>query len=413
MRNINNYSDFILESKMDLILESKLSFSDDILDILDTMLDNGNDIADILLLNYSDESDIPTPVNFLDITDSDDLLSFMSDNKGQDLLKLNKSPYKSVRNEVKVGKVIRKILDSIKKKGGEIYIKSYTIDAKDYVYSDKDIEDFVNEFKATYNSMSNRMDNFRIVEGEDIRKWYFESNYLMIRGTLGNSCMRHGECQNSLDIYVENRNIKLLVLFDETIESFVDEDTGDIVKLPSDKVIGRALVWSNVKIGDKSNQTFMDRIYTINDKDVKLFEIYAKDRGWWFKSMNDSDENTPLYGPLDNYHVSKSRTIISRLNTRDLAKYPSSDTLKYYDWMNGIISNDEYSVSDNYYLQLSTINGLYSCEGCDGQGEGSDCEVCDGQGEIFNDKDEEIECEDCSGEGKISCEVCGNNGNFI
>ena len=57
-------------------------------------------------------------------------------------------------------------------------------------YTDKEVEDFVNKFKAKSKSSA----VFELVEGDEIIKWYNVENYISEAGELGNSCMRHKYC---------------------------------------------------------------------------------------------------------------------------------------------------------------------------------------------------------------------------
>jgi hypothetical protein len=139
-------------------------------------------------------------------------------------------------------------------------------------YTDKELEDFVNEFKSQVSLKKNRAQLFEEVDGEKIRHFYSDSNYDYKKtGPLHNSCMRYSECQKYLDIYVENPKVcKLLIL-----------------KSPEDqkKIIGRALVWTL-----KGGETFMDRIYYSYESDVNLFKEYAQKKGWCYKRNQNSSE---------------------------------------------------------------------------------------------------------------------------
>lgn len=418
MRRLNSYGDFLLESKINLLLESELSFSDKFLSIVDDIDDNY--IADVLIHQFKRESDIDTKVNFIDCSKSNDRLTFLADVKGQKFLSDREDPFDvKGRNEVKVGKLVRKLLDAIK--------NSF----KKLSYTDQDVEDFVNKYKSSFDKTNGKMDRFRVVSGDEIKKWYYVDNYLSLDGELGSSCMRYGRCQDYLDIYTKNDNVKLLVLFSDEVEEFVDEDTGELIKIPVDKVIGRSIIWGDCSITENedgivslSNNTFngekleytesfMDRVYTIKDSDKHLFISYAKKNGWWYKETQDSDEQTYLYGPRDNYSDSNPRTIVSSLQTKDLSSYPYTDTLKYYLWKNGYITNDVESARDSgkYIIELESTNGGYDCMECGGEGR-IDCDSCSG-GEVDCSQcvgNGEIECGQCEGFGNVSCTQCKGNG---
>lgn len=109
-----------------------------------------------------------------------------------------------------------------------------------------------------------------IVEGEDIRFWYHGKNYSQSEDTdsLGNSCMKHEDCQRYMDIYVENPDVcKMAILKDD-----------------SDKLIGRALLWKAQKRASYNSGDYMimDRIYGTAKTQAK-FKEWAKANGYYHK----------------------------------------------------------------------------------------------------------------------------------
>ena len=156
------------------------------------------------------------------------------------------------RSDVKIGRFVNKILDICKKNGKSIpgYKK----------FTDSDVEKFVNAYTARVLFELSAFDRFEIVKGEEIKKWYHESNYAGQGGQLNNSCMRFGRCQGFFKIYTDNPEVcQLLILKDET----------------GKKIEGRALLWTTV-----DGKKFMDRIYTSKDSFIKLFSKWAKDNSY-------------------------------------------------------------------------------------------------------------------------------------
>lgn len=207
------------------------------------------------------------------------------------------------RNEVALGRFVNKIFPK--------------------KYSAKEVEDFVNSFKALLDGM----DEFELVEGKDIDKWYWYENYKRIAGTLGSSCM--AKKKGFFRIYIENEDVcQLLILKDD------------------DRIIGRALVWkiNSIKndapdsIGEdiKGAEYFMDRQYTIDESDVKKFRNYAEKKGWCFKSYNNhrSAKNVTINGKEE---IVKMTVEVKVVN---YDKYPYMDTFKRYDPKTGILYND-------------------------------------------------------------------------
>jgi hypothetical protein len=374
MALINKYNDFILERKLELFFESRIYISDDLSSMLKSKEMSNNHISR-MISSYANSynTDTDTKVNFIDITDSNDRLSFINDGKGMELYNNDEDAYKSTsRNEVKIGKIIRKLLSSL---GKSDITKSH----KDIInlLSDKDIEEFVNLYKSTYDIEKGKMGRLELVEGEDVKKYYLHNNYESEDGILGNSCMRYERCQDYIEFYVMN-DVKLLILF-------ADDN--------KEKINARAIIWENVSMdgGDYKN-TFMDRIYTTNDSDNKLFKKYAEENKWWYKSTQDSDESTTLYGPDDDYEDDEHYDIVVKVK-KGKHKYPYMDTLKYYHYEDGYLSNN----ASGDYIELISVDGRYDCDNCDGRGE-SECYECDGRGET--------ECRDCDGYGVRDCNSC-------
>lgn len=115
-----------------------------------------------------------------------------------------------------------------------------------------------------------------IVRGEDIRKYYHYSAYCECgnsTGSLKESCMRYNSCQEFFDFYVDN--VAMLIL-----------------RCPKcKKIIGRAILWENLKIEDEKRKViFMDRIYG-NDQTIQLFKYHAFLNNWMHKKYQSYDEN--------------------------------------------------------------------------------------------------------------------------
>ena len=200
------------------------------------------------------------------------------------------------RSEVKIGRFVNKILDICKKSG---YENSFTA---------SDVEKFVNAYTARVLFEQNALDRFEIVKGEEIKKWYHESNYAGQGGQLNNSCMRFGRCQGFFKIYTDNPEVcQLLILKDET----------------GKKIEGRALLWTTV-----NGKKFMDRIYTSKDSLVKLFAKWAETNSYINKGQETHNYRVPL---LD--------TIVVQVKPKLYGSYPYMDTLCDYVPDKGILCN--------------------------------------------------------------------------
>ena len=256
-------------------------------------------------------------------------------------------------------------------------------------YSPKDVEAFVDKFKAEMKKKNDIFENFEIVQGEEIRDYYLDDNYKGYGGTLGSSCMRYDNCQKFLDIYVDNPTVSLIIF---------KEDKDDT------SIIGRALLWDATKISTDESIKFMDRIYVNKSNDIELFKQFAIKNGFHYKHKQDYSE-TPLM--FNNQVLSDEDSLIYvDVNAGEYDYYPYVDTVKYYQIYNGILSN-----SDRRYDKVLTDTDGGNCEICDGRGE-IECYECDNDG---NKECPECEgscvenCDDCSGYGIIRCDRCNGS----
>jgi len=238
---------------------------------------------------------IATDINWIRRSiDNPEMMSYLPVKKYND----NIDPFEDGvgRMQVKTGKFINKLLT-------RKYFEDYNI-------KDKDIENFVNLFKAESTKYEGTY--FKVVEGYDINKYYscdryFTNSEREYRGTIWQSCMRHQNMYDYFNIYADN--CKMLVLF--TAE---------------DKVMGRALLWDNVTTPTKSvTYKFMDRIYYYEDSDVELFKRWASDNGYITKMNQDAHTY--------NYFIVEGKPIELELQTTlvktDYEYYPYLDTFKF------------------------------------------------------------------------------------
>jgi len=301
-------------------------------------------------------------------------------------LSLYNQKYKQVwnknRQDVKVGKAIRALL---KANSDEVV--------------DKELEEFVNSFKAQIDKINDKFSLFDVVKGDDIVYWYDHKKYYKQSGTLGSSCMKDGE-PYYFDIYKSNPSVCQLII--------LKSDKND------NKIVGRALLW---KLTD--GNMFMDRVYSINDSDVNLFREYAKDNGWYSKYYNNSTESVEAISPTGETVTNLSTEIDIRSGYYD--GYPYMDTFKWFSTSGRLSTeNGDYNLentdgtleeecdycggSGEYECGECYGSGEITCNKCEGSGE-IDCENCNGSG-----KDGEEECSNCSGSGKEECNICGGSG---
>ena len=264
-------------------------------------------------------------------------------------------------------------------------------------FLDKDLEEFVNLYKATVDKMNDRFQYFHSIKGEEIGHWYHYSNYAERQGSLGSSCMSNVNT-DYFDIYISNPDVcELVILKSEEDDSLI---------------VGRAFLWT-LSDGKK----FMDRIYTIKDSDVQLFRDWAKENGWHVKQHNSSSDSGRAIAP-DGSNVDLG-TITVDIKKGMYDAYPYLDTLKYFRPGEGTLSNRRTGRGDEYTLE-DTSGELYRCEYCGGSGNQT-CGNCDGDGWFDCNRcsgSGERECGECSGSGKVEgeegeeeCSECGGSGN--
>lgn len=147
------------------------------------------------------------------------------------------------------------------------------------------------------------LDNFSVVNGEQIRFWYHKENYHPDASrVLHNSCMKWVRCQPYLDLYVHN-----------------EEHCQLIVQTKEDKLVARALVWI-----DANGDRFLDRVYGDN-KQQPLMRRFAR---------------------LQGIDTNKSGRFV-KLPNWDFDAFPSMDTLMYTNHK-GVFATTDYNPGERY-----------------------------------------------------------------
>lgn len=311
-------------------------------------------IADFILDFVKSDSDMyDIRQNYFDVTDKNDTVSFINqsrvdkkmDNEDSSIY----SPYLDKgRNEAKVGRIIKSIIELINNSDEVEPIK----------FSDKDIESFVDMYKSL--KFESGME-FELLKDNDIRKCYKSDNYHSENGSMGGSCMN--DEKDYFKIYTENDNCSILVFKDK-----------------KGMLYGRALVWKLSK-SPCDAKIFMDRIYTNRESDKYKFIEYAKEKGWMYKSFMNSHIDTNVKFM---YNGSEYNGEIVVSIDGDFDKYPFMDTVCFLNKELSTLSN--LPTINCYYLQ--SVNG------------GKDyCPSC--RGKVLNDNNKYINGEYCfnCGEG--------------
>jgi hypothetical protein len=459
MRKITNYGEFITESKLELLLEAKIKFSDEFITLL-------NHIESPLVKKILDHEgkDVDINRNYMtyDIDKENSVLFYPEDkaekqgyritDPGHSYVGLAQKaeldgtyPIKNVRKPEKDQEVtvikklteeeLQKILpnnlytnaivhisfeheymgtcemfynekhlvrDISKLKPSDVLVGRFVnnfLTKAGVEFTPIELNDFIDKYKSEMKELKEKFKRFEIVKGEDIKFWYLVDRYeKQDSGSLGTSCMRHSRCQKYFDIYTDN---------DEVVSMIILKSRND-----PDKIIGRAILWDATFINrsepiEEPNIKFMDKIYVNDYSDENFFIKFARANGFYYKKSQDYSE-TPIM--FDGKVLDDDESYMSvSINGGRYDYYPYMDTMKYYD-DRGILTNCD-SKSYDYTLQ-ETEGGDGSCSTCGGSGE-IECRNCGGDGQERCDDcygDGSTECNDCEGEGKSDCNTCDGEG---
>jgi len=357
---MKSYKLFLITEKLQelqLLLEGYFRATDEFISKL-RLLKSISDVAYVLhrdLIDHpSNYPDKDLKQSWVDITDKDDMVSFLPELKAKEMDPFNSDK----RNEIKIGRLVRSLL---KLTGNKV--------------NDKKIEEFVNLYKSTFAEIG---EEFEIVSGKDIPYWYDEENYMEDWGwdSLANSCMRN--CPESyFDIYKDSETVRMLILTMKDIDG-------------NKKLIGRALVW-RPKISPNNITYFMDRVYTLRNSDIEKFNVYADEQGWLRKKHNNFDHKKGMLFLYKGEEI-KGKLVVNITNKDK--DYPYCDTLQFLSPDKDEVSNIGYH---NGTCLIDTYGDDEDCSECCGSGY-DNCDGCDGEGEV--------KCTNCNGDGEVTCEEC-------
>ena len=237
--------------------------------------------------------------------------------------------WQTSRNPIKIGRLVRALLRSV------------SITA-----TDKEIEEFTNQWKATYDFAADVLKQFDVVKGSTIAYWYDNEKYVDGGGTLNNSCMAEVD-SDYFEIYTSNKQVSLVILYD---------DNGQVQdgKYTSTKIKGRAILWDAEINGQK--EMFMDRIYTTFDSDTDLFKQYAQKNGWFYK---DSQSMTPRENITNGTSTSKPEIIV-KVDNADCDYYPYCDTMCFCFPSSNELRNTQDDDDDSMRVLRSTEGEWFS-----------------------------------------------------
>jgi hypothetical protein len=462
-KRLFGYTDFLLESKIEMLLEAKIRFNDDFVNVLDTM---NNVTADKLLNMIGKDVDVNT--NYIDINiDKDGFVNFIPDDKTEKLPLVvtdNGMMYTSTAD--KLNKVGKYQIENIKRPnvGQEVkVVKEFTnrheffslfpeeektetfLSALGNVYNHNgpilhiSFEDSEGTHNVLCNPDSLKRDissiktsqlkigkfiramftkgkiDFKPTDIEDFVNKYKSiitqmrdkfNNFKIVKGEdirksyLGTSYLNDsGSLGNSCMKYAKCQ--KFLDIYVE------NEDKVQLIVLTKEeKVAGRAILWT-----DSNNQKVMDRIYTNNSADEQLFKDFASSNNFLYKNEQNMSSDVPFIKPDGD----KNHMITIELKVKDYNYYPYMDSFKYYNPTTGEITNDsDNDGEEGIYTLEDTDGGNGHCDECGGGGT-MECNDCEGEGEVSCsncDGDGEVRCSNCSGEGTFDCGECEGSGDI-
>jgi hypothetical protein len=351
MRKIKGFGSFNESVMFQMINETVLYFLPEIKSALTMMAKDGDEIANRLL----QKSGIDTLKDITLVELEGEKLSFMSkgaidsnnpefmDNldKGYEISKKTGDTIKGFgnRNQIKIGKFVTSVLGPI---------------------PNKELEDFVNNLKSN----KERGYEIKIVEGDDIKKYYktealigddtysvnvagltvqMDSN--LSSSEIMRSCMRDKEKVNTniFDIYTKNpESCKMAVMLDKNGRLF------------SRAILWKASISQNGEwtFGDNLPKSFwfMDRVYSVENWMDKSMYDWATKKGYVCKRGNWGNRNIVFNGEGGRCDMEID---VKKIGYRG---FPFMDTFIYYDVKNGKLRNSDTQGFKGFGLQSTAGN---------------------------------------------------------
>lgn len=231
-------------------------------------------------------------------------------------LTLDRAMFKNLSSPIRIGKLINKIYRDEYKSSGE-----------------NSLEGFVDSIKLERNRT---YDNFEIVKGDDIIKYYNLSSFASaaLKGTnLGNSCMAGDDKKALIEFFAIN-DVSMLILKSEN---------------EPDKIVGRALIWDIAEVDDKKKVDikYMDRVYYVDYYEKELFVELAIRNKWYYKTKNAGKPNNNIWNPNTNdVGVVNLKTKSSFIENPN-GLYPYMDTMKWFYVDDKFLSNTMKYIHNN------------------------------------------------------------------
>jgi len=401
-----NYSDYILERKLEKLFEAKISFSKSFFSAL-------NSISTPLAKKLMDlqTKDVDIQYNYIDISPENDSVSFTPERKAQEILAGKEELYivtdngryltNSERNQHIYDRLnferpqsvyqpevdtVGKILGETVGTTGKIYCLFECTEeggnkGKKTIINKEALEFYDSSLDKVWSTNRNKIKIGRIVraivraaniETNDAEIEKFVNQYKSTIDVINDAFNRFdvvksfdvlhwyhydnytfegkGTLGNSCMADVPDTYLYIYRANPDVCNLVILYDNSGKVtdgKYKSNKIVGRALLWTT-----RDGYKFVDRIYTANDSDVDLFKKFAERNGWWTKRGQNSGSSFSIEKGSE---VKSVPTIIVDLQKWD-DEFPYLDSLMYFNTETGELSNNAEVVKANYCLQ-STSGG--------------------------------------------------------
>ena len=454
------YTEWITESKLELLLEANMDFSEEFLEIVDKVK---SPLSEKILRLYKTDIDVDT--NYIELSDKENFLKFKSDKRVETNCIIEQPNYiekkeskrifpsftsiyvnddnfnikdwmgidqparivselkvdderlsKSIKSSIERGRTFYHIkwsfngkeYDSIIRdfgiRKGPEYVKPQEVRVGSLIQSllKKSGEEFtapeLEDFVIKFNSeVKSRREN--IFKNFEIVKGEDIREYYLSKNYESSNHTLGGSCMR----YSRCQPYLDIYVKNPNQVSMVilrsDED--------SDKIKGRALLWNpKYDQDDYDGKLFMDRIYTNNSQDEELFKRFAIEKGWVYKKDQNYSKQDFMFSEV----LTSIKTIEVKLESDNFDQYPYIDTLTYYvPWHKRLSNINTY---EGYSLEETDGSNGQGCSTCEGE-DYIDCYECGGSGTrtCFKcDGDGEVDCDECGGMGKEECSTCDGTG---
>ncbi len=396
-----NYSDYILERKLEKIFEAKISFSKSFFSALNSI---GTPLAKSLMDLQT--KDVDVQYNYIDTTPENDSVSFTPERKAQEILAGKEELYvvtdsgryltNSERNQHIYDRLnferpqnvyqpevdtVGRILGETVGTTGKVYCLFECTQeggnkGKKTIINKEALEYYDSSLDKVWSTNRNKIKIGRIVRAivraadiqtNDAEIEKFVNQYKSTIDVINDAFNRFdvvksfdilhwynyenyayegkGTLGNSCMADVPDTYLYIYRANPDVCNLVILYDNAGKVtdgKYKSNKIVGRALLWTT-----REGYKFVDRIYTANDSDVDLFKKFAERNGWWTKRGQNSGSSFSI----EKGSESKSNpTIIVDLQKWD-DEFPYLDSLMYFNSETGELSNSAQSVKANYCLQ--------------------------------------------------------------